>query len=85
MIGRESATWLEALSLLYLIYLILAFTAFVEAAPVVFHSGLLALSDNCLLVDGGGLQAHVHQSDVGGEAAAGLGIGGWVKDLDELL
>jgi hypothetical protein len=52
------------------LYLILAFAALVEVAPVVFYGRLLALGDNCLLVDGGGLQAHVHKGDVGGETAA---------------
>ena len=65
--------------------LVLAFSAFVKVSPVAFDGGLLAGADDLFLVEGGGLQAHVHEVLVDSRVVADFGMGGVVPGLDVLL
>jgi hypothetical protein len=65
--------------------LVISFTAFVELAPIGLDGGLEAFGDDLVLVEGGGLEAHVHEILVDRGSAADLGVGGAVERLYVML
>ncbi len=65
--------------------LVVVFPALIELTPIGLDGGLEALGDDLLLVEGEGLEAHVHEVLVDCGVASDLGVGGMVEGLDILL